>query len=43
MVLPNKNVYGNLLSHARLLSTRKPINEVDTVVKETAVLTLINV
>lgn len=32
MVLPNKKVYGNLISHAGLLSTREPINKVDTVV-----------
>lgn len=32
MVLPNKNVYGNLITHARLLSTRQLMNKVDTVV-----------
>lgn len=42
MVLPNKNVYGNLITHARLLSTRKPLNKVDMGVQDTAVLTLIN-
>lgn len=42
MALPNENVYGNLITRARLLSTRRLMSEADTLVHEMAALTLIN-
>lgn len=42
MALPNKNVYGNLITDPRLLYTRELMNKVDSVVQEMAGLPSIN-
>lgn len=42
MALPNKNVYGNLITRARLHCTRRLMSKTDTLGWEMSVLTLIN-